>query len=103
MGQWADELADKAGGSLKVLTHHGPKRAKDPEDLVDYDVVLVTYQTLGQDFSKGLKGCTEDGKNLFPPCGSIQWYRIVLDEGHTVKNPNAQLTKACIALQGNKR
>ncbi len=99
MGQWADELADKAKGRLKVLLHHGPRRSKDPKDLAAYDIVLVTYQTLGLDFSRGLK----DGKNRFPPCGSIQWHRIVLDEAHTVKNPTAQLTKACMALASNKR
>ncbi|DBB09876.1 TPA: hypothetical protein ACH3X3_001489 [Trebouxia sp. C0006] len=103
MGQWAEELADKAKGRLKVLLHHGPKRSKDPKDLAAYDIVLVTYQTLGLDFSRGLKDTSGDGKKRFPPCGSIQWHRIVLDEAHTVKNPTAQLTKACMALASNKR
>ena len=94
MGQWAEELADKTDGALKVLTHHGTKRSRDPKDLAVYDVVLVTYQTLGQEFSRGLKETA---------CGGIQWHRIVLDEAHTVKNPSAQLTKACTALHGNKR
>ena len=103
MGQWAEELADKAKGRFKVLLHHGPKRSKDPKDLAAHDIVLVTYQTLGLDFSRGLKETSGDGKNRFPPCGSIQWHRIVLDEAHTVKNPIAQLTKACMALASNKR
>ena len=103
MGQWAEELADKAKGRLTVLLHHGPKRSKDPKDLAAYDIVLVTYQTLGLDFSRGLKDTSGDGQKRFPPCGSIQWHRIVLDEAHTVKNPTAQLTKACMALASNKR
>ncbi|KAL0037370.1 hypothetical protein WJX79_004318 [Trebouxia sp. C0005] len=103
MGQWAEELADKARGCLKVLLHHGPRRSTDPKDLSAYDIVLVTYQTLGLDFSRGRKETSGDGNNRFPPCGSIQWHRIVLDEAHTVKNPAAQLTKACMALASNKR
>ena len=104
MGQWADELADKTKGRLKVLLHHGTRRSKDPADLAGYDIVLVTYQTLGQEFGKALKeALSEEDMKLFPPCGSIQWHRIVLDESHTVKNPNAQLAKACKALSGNKR
>ena len=104
MGQWADELADKTGGSLKVLTHHGTKRTKDPKDLADYDIVLVTYQTLGQEFSRGLKESNVDqDKNLVPPCGRVLWHRVVLDEAHTVKNPSAQLTKACMALHSSRR
>lgn len=102
MGQWVAELADKTQGTLKVLSHHGPQRSKDPADLVDYDIVLVTYQTLGTEYSKALKDEQRDSA-LFPPCGAIQWHRIVLDESHTVKNPSAQLTKACTALAGNKR
>lgn len=105
MGQWSEELADKTGGSLKVLMHHGAKRSRDPKDLTGYDVVLVTYQTLGLEFSRGLKevSAVEGGANLFPPCGSILWHRIVLDEAHTVKNPTALMSKACTALHGDKR
>ena len=103
MGQWADELADKAKGNLKVLLHHGPKRTKQPSDLAwSYDIVLVTYQTLGLEYSRGLKDTSKE-TNTFPPCGSIHWHRIVLDEAHIVKNPAAQLTKACMALSGEKR
>ena len=102
MGQWVDELANKTGDCLKVLSHHGPHRSKNPADLVDYDVVLVTYQTLGTEYSKALKDDQEDSA-LFHPCGAIQWHRIVLDESHTVKNPNAKLTKACVALAGIRR
>ena len=103
MGQWADELADRTGGSLKVLMHHGPKRSQDPKDLPEYDVALVTYQTLGLDSSRGLKETVGDAMNLLPPCGSVQWHRVVLDESHTVRNPSAQLTKACTALHGDKQ
>ncbi|KAL3157879.1 hypothetical protein ABBQ32_012289 [Trebouxia sp. C0010 RCD-2024] len=105
MGQWYEELADKTGGTLKVVMHHGTKRSRDPKDLTGYDVVLVTYQTLGLEFSRGLKEVsgTEGGVNLFPPCGSILWHRIVLDEAHTVKNPTALMSKACTALRGDKR
>ena len=69
MGQWKTDLADKAGASLKVLQHHGPQRTKRPADLVDNDVVLVTYQTLGSDFGNS---CLENGRYDWPPCGSIQ-------------------------------
>lgn len=105
MGQWSEELADKTGGTLKVLMHHGTKRSREPKDLAGHDVVLVTYQTLGLEFSRGLKELNGagDSMNLFPPCGSIQWHRIVLDEAHTVKNSTALMSKACTALHGNKR
>jgi SNF2 family DNA or RNA helicase len=37
------------------------------------------------------------------PLNCINWHRIVLDEGHTVKDPNVGHTKACIALRSERR
>ena len=66
MGQWVDELANKTGNRLRVLSHHGPLRSKDPAELVDYDIVLVFYQTLGTEYSKALKVDQQDGHYLPP-------------------------------------
>lgn len=29
----------------------------------------------------------------------IKWRRVVLDEGHLIKNPKAKMSRACIQLQ----
>ena len=42
MGQWADELADKTKGRLKVLLHHGNRRSKDPADLAACNIIVGT-------------------------------------------------------------
>ncbi|XP_075274617.1 helicase-like transcription factor isoform X4 [Opisthocomus hoazin] len=33
----------------------------------------------------------------------VKWLRIVLDEGHTIRNSNAQQTKAALNLEGHRR
>lgn len=37
------------------------------------------------------------------PLHKVTWLRIVLDEGHTIRNPNAQQTKAALNLDGHRR
>jgi SNF2 family DNA or RNA helicase len=87
MGQWATELADKTNGRLKVLMHHGLKHRRDPKDLLDYDVVLVTYQIIAQEWVY-LQHTKSDRAELAHdyPTARIKWHRLVLDEAHTAKN-----------------
>ncbi len=104
MGQWATELADKTNGCLKVLVHHGLKRSRDPKDLLDYDVVLVTYQIIAQEWGY-LQHSKCDRAKLTQdyPIARIKWHRLVLDEAHTAKNPKAGFTKVCAELASDNR
>ena len=109
MGQWASELADKSGGRLRVLSHHGPKRSTRPQDLVGYDVVLVTYQLLAKEAAYfeqegGWQGEGEMAPTLEGfPCSRIKWHRLVLDESHTAKNPKAGITWMCAKIESDNR
>lgn len=33
----------------------------------------------------------------------VKWLRVVLDEGHAIRNPNAQQTKAIYSLQAERK
>lgn len=33
----------------------------------------------------------------------VHWLRVVLDEGHTIRNPSAQMTKAIVALKAERK
>ncbi|KAK6956729.1 hypothetical protein Daesc_002009 [Daldinia eschscholtzii] len=92
--QWEAELKEKVAEShrLKVLVHHGPQRTKRFEDLRRYDVVITTYQILVSEH-----GHTTD--TLKTGCFGLHWYRVILDEAHTIKNRNAKATKACYELR----
>ncbi|KAL7622573.1 hypothetical protein AAE478_008080 [Parahypoxylon ruwenzoriense] len=92
--QWEAELKEKVTEShkLKVLVHHGPQRTKRFEDLRRYDVVITTYQILVSEHNH----TTEKVKT---GCFGLHWYRVILDEAHTIKNRNAKATKACYELR----
>ncbi|KAI0438970.1 hypothetical protein F4803DRAFT_533063 [Xylaria telfairii] len=92
--QWEAELKEMVEDThrLKVLVHHGPQRTKRFEDLRRYDVVITTYQILVSEHNY----CKDSVK---AGCFGLHWYRVILDEAHTIKNRNAKATKACYELR----
>lgn len=99
--QWETEIIEKLAKShqLKVCVHHGPNRTKKFKELALYDVVVTTYQILVSEH--GHSSPSDDG--LKSGCFGLNWWRVVLDEAHTIKNRNAKATKACCALQSEYR
>ncbi|KAH8666300.1 SNF2 family N-terminal domain-containing protein [Xylariales sp. PMI_506] len=92
--QWEAEIREKVDGAvnMKVLVHHGPSRTKRFEDLRRYDVVITTYQILVSEHGNSTPSAKAG-------CFGIHWYRVILDEAHTIKNRNAKSTKACYDLR----
>jgi SNF2 family DNA or RNA helicase len=88
--QWANEIRHKAPG-LSVLIYHGPNRGKFMDLFAEYDVVITTYSVVSIDHTKD--------NGVVQPV----WWRVILDEAHTIKNPKANLSKAAYALRSNRR
>jgi len=99
--QWEAEIKNRVLDShkLRVCVHHGPQRTKRFEDLKKYDVVITTYQILVSEHGSSPE--RENGPQA--GCFGIHWYRVVLDEAHTIKNRNAKATQACCALRSEYR
>ncbi|KAH7396861.1 SNF2 family N-terminal domain-containing protein [Phaeosphaeria sp. MPI-PUGE-AT-0046c] len=99
--QWEAEINSKVSKShaLKVLVHHGPSRTKSAEKLKQYDVVITTYQVLASEHAS----CGDGPDGLQKGCFAVNWYRIMLDEAHTIKNRNAKMTKACYDVRSHYR
>lgn len=99
--QWEAEIDTKVESShrMRVCVYHGQGRTKHAYDLKDYDVVITTYGTLSSEHAHSTKDV--DGKRA--GCFGIHWYRIILDEAHTVKNRNAKATQAVYNLHSEYR
>ena len=97
--QWESEIEEKVEYShrLRVCVYHGATRTKAGGNLEDYDVVITTYGTLTSEYGAMDKNNNKSG--LF----SVYWYRIILDEAHTIKNRNAKASQSACALDAEYR
>jgi SNF2 family DNA or RNA helicase len=84
VGQWCDELK-RFAPSLSVGTFDGPKRAL-PQTLPN--VMVAPYSVLPE--RKGGSLC---------PLVHVNWDRVILDEGHEIRNRKSKTTIACSALR----
>ncbi|KAJ5090150.1 hypothetical protein N7532_008834 [Penicillium argentinense] len=98
--QWESEILDKVEKThkLSVCLYHGTNRAKTATFLDTYDVVITTYGTLTSE-----SGTAAADKAKKSGIFSVYWYRIILDEAHTIKNRNAKATQAAYALDAKFR
>lgn len=67
-----------------VLIYHGANR---PKSLKDYQVVVTSYGTMTSDTA----------------LANIKWRRIVLDEGHTIRNAKTKAAVAACKLEAQSR
>jgi len=74
----------KFAPSLLVLVHHGPDRTGDYRQFLNYDMVIMSYQTVVNDL---------------PMLAMLEWKLVVLDEAQNIKNPNSRRTEACKSLK----
>ncbi|KYO33941.1 helicase-like transcription factor isoform X1 [Alligator mississippiensis] len=95
LSNWIDQLEQHISPDvhLNVYVYYGPDRSKDPALLSRQDIVLTTYNILASDY--GSRGDS--------PLHKLKWLRVVLDEGHTIRNPNALQTKAALNLEAQRR
>ncbi|KAJ4978224.1 hypothetical protein NE237_009004 [Protea cynaroides] len=94
LGQWKAEIETHAKpGSLSLYVHYGHSRPKDAKLLAENDVVLTTYGVLSSEY------IAENAGGLY----SVRWFRVVLDEAHTIKSSRSQISIAASALTADRR
>lgn len=86
-----------------VLIYHGQEtKGMMLQELKKYDIIVTTYQTTTLELfpqGKDVPGTVPSPKGLF----SLTWRRVVLDEGHNIRNPKAKMARAVCSLQADSR
>jgi len=97
IGQWEEELESKTNLNPKVI-YGESKSIVNNSSFAGVDVVLTTYGTLQAELYASKK-------NNLKPRGllSYEWFRVILDEAHFVKNPTTLCSKACCMLRAERR
>lgn len=105
MSNWSGQIAHhvKKDNALRVLVYHGSgKKTMKAEDFGEYDVVITSYGTLAKEYYPR-------GKKIPPPLPrsqglfSMNWRRVILDEGHIIRNPNTKSALAATNLMAKSR
>ncbi|RDI87292.1 hypothetical protein Vi05172_g2935 [Venturia inaequalis] len=101
MSNWSQQIERhvKPEHALRVLTYHGAKREKlDLKTISNYDVVITTYETMMSEFFASTRPVPR-ASGLF----SITWRRLILDEGHQIRNPRTKKAVAACSLPAQSR
>ncbi|KAH8889022.1 hypothetical protein GQ53DRAFT_843116 [Thozetella sp. PMI_491] len=93
---WMNEIRKHLKTGLTVVKYHGPGRVKNLEAIQDSDIIVTTYSTLAAEY--------QVASRLEPSLlHRIGWYRVVLDEAHTIRRPATVFNHACGSLEANSR
>ncbi|RDB25140.1 DNA repair protein rad5 [Hypsizygus marmoreus] len=105
LSNWEKQVLDHCTSNvLSVCVYYGSNRSMSPEQLGKYDVVITTYQTVtGEHPDTARDGHVKKKKKIDRTLFDVQWKRIILDEGHTVRNPKTKMAKAVCGLSAQRR
>ncbi|ETN44379.1 uncharacterized protein HMPREF1541_10559 [Cyphellophora europaea CBS 101466] len=94
VANWENQIKEHLdGGSITWYTHHGSNRIRNPYELCKFDIVITTYGTLQSESRQGKDNALR----------SLKWFRVVLDEAHTIRESSAQQSQACFQLEAQRR
>ncbi|KAJ5626869.1 hypothetical protein N7528_004296 [Penicillium herquei] len=98
MSNWRTQVQQHchADTAPRVLIYHGSGK-KEAANLSDYDVVISSYGALSSEYQANSKTLPKTG--LF----SLHWRRVVLDEGHVIRNPASKGSLAASSLRADSR
>ncbi|PBP21077.1 SNF2 family domain-containing protein [Diplocarpon rosae] len=99
IANWEEQMKQHVKpGSLKYYIYHGANRIKDVKKLAEFDIVITTYGSIASEFSYRSKK-----KPGVYPLEEMNWFRIVLDEAHMIREQSTQQSKSICRLSANRR
>lgn len=95
---WEDQIPEHIkAGALTYHIYHGPNRIQNPYELTKYDIIITTYGTVNAEING------RNAKSGLSPLMQLKWFRIVLDEAHTIREANTKQSKAICGLHAQRR
>ncbi|GAB1742373.1 hypothetical protein NU219Hw_g7923t1 [Hortaea werneckii] len=110
LAQWASE-AEKASkqGTLKVMMYYGNEKSANLQTLCSPanvsnapNVIVTSYGTVLSEYNT-VAAMGEGGRGKHGGLFSLDYWRIILDEAHMIKNRQSKTAKACYELNAQHR
>ncbi len=98
VANWEEQIATHVKeGTLKYYIYHGANRISDLNELAKYDIVITTYSIVSSEF-------TGRGKRKgINPLLQTNFFRIVLDEAHMIREQSTRQSQAICTLSAQRR
>ncbi|KAK2606109.1 hypothetical protein QQS21_003504 [Conoideocrella luteorostrata] len=96
MSNWKQQIERhvKPECAPSVFIYHGDKK-QTARELMEFDVVITTYGKLARERDDKIR------QVLLSP--GIEWKRVVLDEGHIIRNAKTKVALAACAIKAKSR
>ena len=99
LANWEEQIAAHLKPkTLKYYVYHGSSRTSDIDELAKYDIVITTYSIVSSEFCG--RGTKKTAKN---PLLQTNFFRIVLDEAHMIREQATRQSQAICALSAQRR
>ncbi|KAF2744112.1 hypothetical protein M011DRAFT_521232 [Sporormia fimetaria CBS 119925] len=102
MSNWSTQMEKhiREKHALRIMFYHGNRKQPiTPTEIEKYDVVISTYDTVSQEWHSQKSATLPRKSGVF----SVKWRRVVLDEGHNIRNPKAKRAVAAYNLMAQSR
>ena len=107
LAQWESEaIKSSKTGTMKSLIYYGNEKSTNLQTLCSTanasngpNVIITSYGVVLSEFNQVASPGGDRGSGLF----SVEFFRVILDEAHTIKNRQAKTSKACYELAAKHR
>ncbi|KAK6628968.1 hypothetical protein RUM43_002785 [Polyplax serrata] len=97
LGQWQGQIKQHCKSHiLTSYIHHGKPRELQAKNLAACDIVITSYGVVVEE-NKFVKG------NKKGPLHRVKWERIILDEGHVIRNHKTKTAQSVCELEAKNR
>lgn len=95
VANWEEQIkAHVKSDTISFYIYHGSNRIKDVDELAKYDLVITTYSVVSSEFSRS---------RSYSPLQLTHWFRVVLDEAHSIREQTTLQSKGVCALSAQRR
>ena len=98
LNNWEEQIANHVKkGALSYYLYHGNHRSTDLDELAQYDMIITTYSIVASEY----KG--RGRKRIVSPLYQLNFFRIVLDEAHMIREQSTLQSQATCQLSAQRR